>query len=100
MTNSVRSILMMVVSLLTVSVVVIAPSVSPPPPPKPTPTVQSAAVHLAAAVQPQALPAQPPLLVVLLNSPLQLLGPAAPFGTLPTPPAPAQFAIAPNLADT
>jgi hypothetical protein len=56
--------------------------------------------QLTAAVQPLALPEQPPLLDVLLNSPARLLGPAAPLGALPTPPAPAQFAIAPNLADT
>ncbi len=51
-------------------------------------------------VQPLALEPQPPLLTVLLNSPLALLGPAATLGTLPPPPAPTQFAIAPNLADT
>jgi hypothetical protein len=55
---------------------------------------------MALAVQPLALAEQPQLLNVLLSSPLRLLGPAATPGTLPPPPAPIQFAIAPNLANT
>jgi hypothetical protein len=91
---SARSVLMGGAVTLTASAVAIAPSVQPPPPPRP-------AIQLAAAVQQQPLvPQQPPLLTVLLNSPLALLGPAAPIGTLPPTPAPIQFAIAPNLADT
>src|SRR3954470_20275448 len=90
---STRSVLMAGAVTLTASAVAIAPSVQPPPPPR-------AAIQLAAAVQSSALPQQPPLLTVLLNSPLALLGPAAPIGTLPPTPAPIQFAIAPNLADT
>jgi hypothetical protein len=53
-----------------------------------------------AAVQPLDLQEQPPLLTILLISPLRLLGPAAAPGTLPPPPAPSPFAIAPNLANT
>ena len=90
---SARSVLMAGVATLTASAVAIAPSVQPPPPPRPT-------IQLAADVQLLALQEQPPLLTVLLNSPLALLGPAAPLGTVPPPPAPIQFAIAPNLADT
>jgi hypothetical protein len=56
-------------------------------------------VQLVAAAQPLDLQ-DTPLLEVLLNSPLRLLGPAATPGTLPPPPAPIQFAIAPNLANT
>ena len=90
---SARSVLMAGVATVTASAVVIAPSVQPAPPPTPAPAVQ-----LAADVQ--QLAEQPPLLTILLNSPLALLGPAATPGTLPPPPAPIQFAIAPNLADT
>jgi hypothetical protein len=90
-----RSALMTGVAMLTASFVAIAQSEQPAPPRTAAPTVQ-----LTVAVQPLALPEQPPLLDVLLNSPARLLGPAATPGTLPPPPAPAQFAIAPNLADT
>jgi hypothetical protein len=82
--------------LLTASAVVIALTVQPAPPPKPAPTVQ-----LTAIVQPTALPPKLPLLTVLLNSPLALLGPAAPLGTgLPPAPTPQAIPIAPNLADS
>jgi hypothetical protein len=56
--------------MLTASAVAIAPSIQPAPPPTPAPTVQ-----LVAAVQPLDLQEQPPLLTILLNSPLRLLGP-------------------------
>jgi hypothetical protein len=92
---STRSVLTAGVAMLAASAVAIAPSVQPAPPPKPAATVQ-----LVADVQPLALQEQPPLLTILLNSPLRLLGPAATPGTLPPPPAPIQFAIAPNLANT
>jgi hypothetical protein len=92
---STRSVLMAGVAMLTASAVAIAPSVQPAPPPTPGRTVQ-----LAADVQLLALQEQPPLVNILLTSPLALLGPAAPLGTLPPPPAPIQFAIAPNLANT
>ncbi len=36
----------------------------------------------------------------MLSDPARLLGPARPIGTVSSPPAPIQFAIAPNLADT
>jgi hypothetical protein len=99
-----RSVLVAAVAMLTASAVAIAPSIQPAPPPTPAPTVQ-----LVAAVQPLDLQEQPPLLTILLNSPLRLLGPAAAPGTLPPPPAPVTlppppattpFAIAPNLANT
>ena len=99
-----RSLLMAAVAMLTASAVAIAPSIQPAPPPTPAPTVQ-----LVAAVQQLDLQEQPPLLTILLNSPLRLLGPAAAPGTLPPPPAPVTlppppattpFAIAPNLANT
>ncbi len=48
----------------------------------------------------QPLAQQPGLLQILLNDPARLLGPARPVGTITPPPAPIQFAIAPNLADT
>jgi hypothetical protein len=98
--NPVRTILTAGVALLTASALLIAPSVQPPPPPKPTPTIQLAAdIHLAVDVQPLLDP-QEPLLPILFSSPLRLLGPAAPFGTLPPAPAPLSIAIAPNLANT
>jgi hypothetical protein len=84
------------VATITAAAVAFCPSVQEPAsPPRSAPTVQ-----LIAAVQPLALAEQPPLLNVLLSSPLRLLGPAATPGTLPPPPAPIQFAIAPNLANT
>jgi hypothetical protein len=93
---SFRSCLTAGVATITVAAVAFGPSVQEPPPPRtPIPTVR-----MAADVQLLALQEQPPLLDVLRNNPLALLGPAAPFGTLPTPPAPSQFAIAPNLANT
>lgn len=93
MTISARSILMAGVATLTVTATAAAPSVQPLPPPRPE-------IQLAAAVQPLALQQQSPLLNVLLNSPLALLGPAAPIGTLPPAPAPLAIPIAPNLANT
>ena len=99
MNISARSILMAGVATLTASAVVIAPSVQPAPPPAPPPA-PAPTVQLVADVQLLALQQQPPLLNVLLTSPLALLGPAAPLGTVPPPPAPIQFAIAPNIADT
>lgn len=93
MTVSARSIVMGGIAAVTASVVAIAPSVQPLPPPRPT-------IQLAADAQLLALQEQPPLLTVLLHSPLALLGPAAPLGTLPPAPAPLAIPIAPNLADT
>ena len=89
----VRSILMAGVTTLTASALVIAPSVQPPPPPRPEPAIQ-----LAANVELR--PTQQSLLEILLSDPARLLGPATPIGTIPPPPAPIAFAIAPNLADT
>jgi hypothetical protein len=84
------------VATITAAAVAFCPSIQEPAsPPRSAPTVQ-----LIASVQPLALAEQPPLLNVLLSSPLRLLGPAATPGTLPPPPAPIQFAIAPNLANT
>jgi hypothetical protein len=84
---------------MTAAMIAFVPSVGQPaPPPRPVlkPTVQ-----LVAIVQSTNLPATPPVLSVLLNSPLALLGPAAPLGTgLPPTPAPLAIPIAPNLADT
>ena len=77
---STRSVLMAGVAMLTASAVAIAPSVQPAPPPTPAPTVQ-----LAADVQPLVQQEPPPLLTVLLNSPLRLLGPAVTPGTLAPP---------------
>lgn len=91
---SARSVLMAGVTTLTVTAVAAAPSVQPLPAPK-----SELAVQLAAAVQPPDEPG-PHLLQILLTDPARLLGPAVPFGTLPPTPAPIQFAIAPNLADT
>jgi hypothetical protein len=90
-----HSVLMAGAAILTASTVAISQSVEPPPPPPPAPTV-----HLAADVQLLALADQPPLLSVLLSSPWALLGPAAPFGTLPPAPAPLAIPIAPNIANT
>ena len=93
---SARSILMAAAATVTASAVVFAQSVQPAPPPRPAPAVQ-----LVAVVQPTALPPKLPLLTVLLNSPLALLGPAAPLGTgLPAAPTPQAIPIAPNLANT
>jgi hypothetical protein len=87
---------MAAVATVTASAVVFAQSVQPAPPPRPAPAVQ-----LVAVVQPTALPPKLPLLTVLLNSPLALLGPAAPLGTgLPAAPTPQAIPIAPNLADS
>jgi hypothetical protein len=84
------------VATITAAAVAFCPSIQEPAsPPRSAPTVQ-----LIASVQPLALAEQPPLLNILLSSPLRLLGPAATPGTLPPPPAPIQFAIAPNLANT
>jgi hypothetical protein len=88
---STRSVLMAGVTTLTASAVAIAPTVQPLPEAKP-------AIQLAASVQ--QLAPQPGLLPILLTDPLRLLGPARPIGTITPPPAPIQFAIAPNLADT
>ena len=93
---SARPILMAAAATVTASAVVFAQSVQPAPPPRPAPAVQ-----LVAVVQPTALPPKLPLLTVLLNSPLALLGPAAPLGTgLPPAPTPQAIPIAPNLANT
>jgi hypothetical protein len=89
---SARSVLMAGVATLTITATAAAPSVQPLPSPRPE-------IQLAANAQ-QLLPQQPPLLTVLLNSPLALLGPAAPLGTLPPAPAPLAIPIAPNLANT
>jgi hypothetical protein len=97
--HSIRSCLTVGVAVITAAAVAFGPSVQEPTPaaspPRSAPPVQQIAV-----VQPLALAEQPPLLNVLLTSPLRLLGPAATPGTLPPPPAPIQLAIAPNLADT
>jgi hypothetical protein len=90
-----HSVLMAGAAILTASTVAISQSVEPSPPPSPAPTV-----HLAADVQLLALADQPPLLSVLISSPWALLGPAAPFGTLPPAPAPLAIPIAPNIANT
>lgn len=96
MGHLIRSCLTVGVATVTAAAVAVCPSVQEPAsPPRSAPTVR-----LIAAVQPLALAEQPPLLNVLLSSPLRLLGPAATPGTLPPPPAPIQFAIAPNLANT
>jgi hypothetical protein len=92
----IRSCLTVGVATVTAAAVAFGPTIQEPAsPPRPAPTVR-----LIAAVQPLALAQQPPLLNVLLSSPLRLLGPAATPGTSPPPPAPIQFAIAPNLANT
>jgi hypothetical protein len=90
---SARSALMAGVTALTVTAVAAAPSVQPLPPSRPE-------IRLAAAVQSPPDEPGPHLLQILLTDPARLLGPAVPFGTLPPPPAPIQFAIAPNIADT
>jgi hypothetical protein len=85
--------------VMTAAMIAFVPSVGQPiPPPRP---VAKPTVQLVALVQPTNLPATPPILTVLLNSPLALLGPAEPLGTgLPPTPAPLAIPIAPNLADT
>ncbi len=91
-----RSFLMTGAAILSASIVAVPQSVQSPPPPRPAPVV-----HLAPEVQLVALTQQQPLLTVLLNSPQQLLGPAAPLGELPSPPVtPLAVPIAPNLANT
>src|SRR5690348_677896 len=90
------SFLMGAMAVLSASTIAITQSVDPPPAPRPAPTVR-----LVVAVTPTALTTQPPLLDVLRDSPARLLGPAAPFGELPTPPVtPLAVPIAPNLANT
>ena len=89
---SARSVLMAGVATVTANAVAMAPSVQPPPQPAP-------AIQLAAAVQPPDEPG-PHLLQILLTDPTRLLGPARPIGTITPPPAPIEFSIAPNLADT
>jgi hypothetical protein len=97
MNISARSVLMAGVATLTATAVAAAPSVQPPPP-RPAPAIQLAAT---AAPPGQDDPAAPRLLQVLLNDPLRLLGPRVTPGTITAvPPAPIEFAIAPNLADT
>jgi hypothetical protein len=90
-----RSVLTVGTAVLSASAIAVTQSVQPAPPARPEPTI-----HLAAAVQPLALTPQQPLVSVLLDSPLRLLGPAAPLGELPPTPAPLAIPIAPNLADT
>lgn len=82
------------VATVTASAGLIAPSVQPAPLPRPEPAIQ-----LMAAVQQPDEPG-PRLLQILLSDPARLLGPAVPVGTISPPPAPIQFAIAPNIADT
>ena len=80
---SIRSCLTVGVATITAATIVFVPSVTEPVPAS-HPTGGSrrvAAVTSRRLVQPTALPPQLPLLTVLLNSPLALLGPAAPLGT-------------------
>ena len=104
MSKHVRPLLTAGVAAMTAFAVAVVPSAPEPSQPQSTTpavrVVSQATLQLAAAVDPLALTAQPPLLDILLSDPLRLFGPAAPLGTLPPPPAPAQFAIAPNLANT
>ena len=96
MNAALRSCLTVGVASITAAAVAFGPSVQEPTSSRmPTPTV-----GLVAAVQPQALAEQPPLLTILQENPLALLGPAATLGTLPPAPAPLAISIAPNLADT